>query len=110
MRCSGTGHSLRVTADPDPHPSRRRVLLAATEPARTLATAGGMAALLPLLRWAPRGEPHPVLVLPGLMASDLSTRVLRTWLARLGYPVVGWALGRNRGPILPRQSYCGPCG
>jgi pimeloyl-ACP methyl ester carboxylesterase len=39
-----------------------------------------------------------VLVLPGLLASDLSTRVLRTWLGRLGYPVVGWALGRNRGP------------
>jgi pimeloyl-ACP methyl ester carboxylesterase len=57
-----------------------------------------MAALLPLLRWAPRGEPHPVLVLPGLMASDLSTGVLRAWLERLGYPVVGWALGRNRGP------------
>ena len=73
-------------------------MLAATEPARTLATAGAMAALVPLLRWAPRGEPHPVLVLPGLMASDLSTRVLRTWLGRLGYPVVGWELGRNRGP------------
>jgi pimeloyl-ACP methyl ester carboxylesterase len=91
-----------VTADADPRPSgspgRRRALLAATEPARTLATAGSMAALLPLLRWAPRGEPHPVLVLPGLMASDLSTRILRAWLSRLGHPVVGWALGRNRGP------------
>jgi pimeloyl-ACP methyl ester carboxylesterase len=63
-----------------------------------LLTAGSVAAAVPLLRWAPRGEPHPVLVLPGLMASDLSTRVLRSWLARLGYPVVGWALGRNRGP------------
>ena len=39
-----------------------------------------------------------MLVLPGLMASDMSTRVLRAWLGRLGYPVVGWALGRNRGP------------
>jgi pimeloyl-ACP methyl ester carboxylesterase len=39
-----------------------------------------------------------VLVLPGLLASDLSTRFLRGWLGRLGYPVVGWALGRNRGP------------
>jgi pimeloyl-ACP methyl ester carboxylesterase len=78
--------------------SRRRVLLAATEPMRTLATAGSMAALPPLLRWAPRGEPHAVLVLPGLLASDLSTRVLRGWLGRLGYPVVGWELGRNRGP------------
>jgi pimeloyl-ACP methyl ester carboxylesterase len=87
-----------VTALPEPTSPRRRALLAATEPARTLATAGSMAALLPLLRWAPRGEPHPVLVLPGLMASDVSTRVLRAWLGRLGYPVFGWALGRNRGP------------
>jgi pimeloyl-ACP methyl ester carboxylesterase len=87
-----------VPASPAPHSARRRAVLAATEPARTLATAGAMAALVPLLRWAPRGEPHPVLVLPGLMASDLSTRVLRTWLGKLGYPVVGWDLGRNRGP------------
>jgi pimeloyl-ACP methyl ester carboxylesterase len=84
---------------PDPRAARRRaLLLAATEPARTLVSAGAMAAGLPLLRLAPRGEPHPVLVLPGLMASDLSTRVLRGWIGRLGHPVVGWALGRNRGP------------
>ena len=87
-------------ARPDPRAARRRALvLAATEPARTLLSAGGAAAAaLPLLRWAPRGEPHPVLVLPGLLASDVSTQVLRTWVGRLGYPVVGWALGRNRGP------------
>jgi pimeloyl-ACP methyl ester carboxylesterase len=84
---------------PDDHRSpRRAAVLAATEPARTLVSAGTLAAALPLLRWVPRGEPHPVLVLPGLMASDLSTRFLRAWLGRLGYPVVGWALGRNRGP------------
>ncbi len=77
---------------------RRTGLLAATEPVRALASAGAFAAGLPLLQLAPRGEPHPVLVLPGLMASDASTRVLRTWLRRLGYPVVGWELGRNRGP------------
>ena len=40
----------------------------------TLVSAGALAAGLPLLQRAPRGEPHPVLVLPGLMASDLSTR------------------------------------
>src|SRR3954454_3028603 len=88
-----------MDARPAPRIAQRRAMvLAATEPARTLMTAGTVAAAVPLLRWAPRGEPHPVLVLPGLMASDLSTRVLRTWLGRLGYPVVGWALGRNRGP------------
>lgn len=81
-----------------PPPRRRPGLLAATEPVRALASAGAFAAGLPLLQLAPRGEHHPVLVLPGLMASDASTRVLRTWLRRLGYPVVGWELGRNRGP------------
>jgi pimeloyl-ACP methyl ester carboxylesterase len=87
-----------VTAHAEQLLDRRRALLAATEPARTLVGAGALAASLPLLRRAPRGEPHPVLVLPGLLASDLSTRALRSWLRRLGYPVVGWALGRNRGP------------
>ena len=88
-----------MTARPDPRPAlRRAALLAVTEPVRTMASAGALAASIPVLRAAPRGEPHPVLVLPGLMASDLSTKALRGWIGRLGYPVVGWALGRNRGP------------
>ena len=87
-----------MTARPVPRSPRRRAVLAATEPARTLMSAGALAAGFPLLTRAPRGEPHPVLVLPGLMASDVSTQALRAWLRRLGYPVVGWALGRNRGP------------
>ena len=77
---------------------RRRGLLAATEPVRAMASAGALAAALPLLSLAPRGDQHPVLVLPGLGASDLSTGTLRRWLHALGYPVVGWELGRNRGP------------
>ncbi len=77
---------------------RRRTLLAATEPVRAAASAGALALAYPLLRGAPRGEPHGVLVLPGLLASDASTATLRRWLRGLGYPVVGWELGRNRGP------------
>jgi pimeloyl-ACP methyl ester carboxylesterase len=46
----------------------------------------------------PRGDGHPVLVLPGLLADDLSTRALRVVLRRLGYEVHGWGLGRNIGP------------
>ena len=93
---------------PDPRAARRRAMvLAATEPARTMMSAGTVAAALPMLRWAPRGDPHPVLVLPGLLASDVSTRVLRTWLGRLGYPVVGWSLGgiyaRRLARRAPRQ-------
>lgn len=53
---------------------------------------------LPWLRLAPRGDGHPVLVLPGLLASDRSTRPLRDFLTRLGYEVHGWGLGRNYGP------------
>ena len=46
----------------------------------------------------PRGDGHPVLVLPGLLADDVSTRTLRAVLRRLGYDVHGWGLGRNIGP------------
>ncbi|WP_346622743.1 alpha/beta hydrolase [Blastococcus montanus] len=73
-------------------------LLALTEPARALVSAGALAAGLPLLRLAPRGEPHPVVVLPGWLASDVSTRAIRRWIGSLGHPTVGWDLGRNHGP------------
>jgi pimeloyl-ACP methyl ester carboxylesterase len=58
----------------------------------------GLVAAYPLLRQAPRGDGHPVLVLPAFMASDLSTRVLRRFLRERGYAVHGWKLGRNTGP------------
>jgi pimeloyl-ACP methyl ester carboxylesterase len=61
---------------------------------------GEYAALMlswPFLRRLPRGDGHPVLVLPGFMASDLSTRPLRRVLKRLGYDAHGWGLGRNTG-------------
>jgi pimeloyl-ACP methyl ester carboxylesterase len=77
---------------------RADTLLALSEPARALVSAGALAAGSPLLRLAPRGEPHPVVVLPGWLASDVSTRSLRRRLGRLGYPTVGWDLGRNNGP------------
>jgi pimeloyl-ACP methyl ester carboxylesterase len=60
-----------------------------------------LAALLPaypFLARAPSGDGHPVLVLPGFMASDFSTRVLRRFLRDRGYAAHGWKLGRNVGP------------
>ncbi len=59
---------------------------------------GAFAASLPVLSQAPRGDGHPVLVLPGLIASDVSTRPLRSFLNNHGYRAHGWGLGRNLGP------------
>lgn len=47
---------------------------------------------------APRGQPHPVMVLPGLIASDRSTWPLRRFLELLGYHAYPWEEGFNRGP------------
>jgi len=51
-----------------------------------------------MLATSPRGDGHTVLVVPGLGASDVSTRPLRRFLRTLGYDVHGWGLGRNEGP------------
>ena len=59
--------------------------------------AASMAAA-PWLATAPRGDGHPVLVFPGFLATDFSTRPLRRLLAWLGHDVHGWGLGRNLRP------------
>lgn len=52
----------------------------------------------PFLASAPRGDGHPVVVLPGFGGSDGSTAVLRNYLQGLGYDAHPWGLGRNLGP------------
>ena len=64
---------------------------------RAIQELGAFVGALPLLSLAPRGDGHPVLVLPGLMASDVSTRPLRSFLGSKGYQVSGWQQGRNLG-------------
>jgi pimeloyl-ACP methyl ester carboxylesterase len=78
--------------------ARPNVGLFLTDFPRALGDYGMYVAAAPFLRRAPRGDGHPVLVLPGLMAADSSTRTLRGYLRRLGYHVHGWRLGRNVGP------------
>jgi hypothetical protein len=57
------------------------------------------AATMPMLRRSiSKGDGHPVLVLPGFMASDFSTTVLRRFLNKQGYTAHGWDQGRNLGP------------
>lgn len=52
----------------------------------------------PALMRAPCGDGHPVIVFPGLSASDGSTLPLRGYLQNLGYDVSGWNQGYNFGP------------
>ncbi len=57
-----------------------------------------LAAVSPWLRQLPRGDTHPVLVFPGLGASDFSTLPLRKLLDELGHVTVPWGQGFNFGP------------
>lgn len=52
----------------------------------------------PLLKNAPEGDGHAVIVFPGLGAGDLTTAPLRNFLSGLGYDTYGWDMGRNLGP------------
>lgn len=76
-----------------PPPSKALLLLEG----RAIYELGAFVASLPLLRLARRGDGHSVLILPGLVASDVSTRPLRTFLSNQGYVVSGWGQGRNYG-------------
>ena len=63
--------------------------------------AGELLTTLAMRRWLrrqPSGDGHPVLLLPGFLAGDLSTRPLRRFLRDLGYWAHRWKLGRNLGP------------
>jgi pimeloyl-ACP methyl ester carboxylesterase len=55
--------------------------------------------LAPLLLRAPKGDGHPVLTLPGFLASDLSMVPMRRYLRQLGYDTYAWKMGRNIGGV-----------
>lgn len=61
----------------------------------------GETALMPMafacIRSLPKGEGAPVLIIPGFMATDESTFLLRRWLKTLGYRPYGWKQGANLG-------------
>jgi hypothetical protein len=82
------------TGKPPSPPSR---LLLALE-SRAVFEWASFALTWPLLKRAPRGDGHPVMVLPGLVAGDSSTWPLRRFLEELGYTPYPWQLGFNFGP------------
>jgi pimeloyl-ACP methyl ester carboxylesterase len=79
-----------------PRPPSLRLGL--TEGIRGTLRMGTLPLAMPWLSLAPRGQAHGVLVLPGLLAGDPSTHVMRRYLHHLGHLAWGWRLGRNIGP------------
>lgn len=69
--------------------------LTATEPIRFLNETMSLFMLSPLLTTAPRGDGHPVMVLPGFATDDSMTWLLRNFLQHLRYEVFPLDLGWN---------------
>ena len=85
-----------TTVSRHPHVGPPRLLDSLLEP-RALFEAALLPASLPLLLQAPRGDGHPVLLLPGFLADEKSLIVLKLFLQSKGYDVHTWGLGRNLG-------------
>ncbi len=95
------GTQMKQVTDRDHEPLARQLppqSLFLAEPLRGALAFAGLPLAAPLLAAAPHGDGHGVLLLPGLMAGDLSTQPIRRFLALKGYDVRGWGLGRNFGP------------
>lgn len=52
----------------------------------------------PIQYISPKGDGHPVIVMPGLGTADTSTFFLRNFLSGVGYDARPWGMGRNMGP------------
>ena len=78
------------------HVGAPHVLTSLLEP-RGLLEMALLPASLPLLMNAPAGDGHPVLLVPGFMASESSLVALKLFLQNKGYDVHTWGLGRNMG-------------
>lgn len=93
MLKTGIGKRRRTDRGLQP-PSPWLMLLEARAPWELAA----LAAAGPWLRRAPAGDTHPVMVFPGLGASDLSTAPMRSLLDSLGHVSQPWRQGLNLGP------------
>jgi len=72
---------------------------------RSLIEFAASSSMMPILMRAPRGDGHPVLLLPGFLAGDSSTLFLRRFLKFKNYTAEGWQLGRNLGRDLGKGKH-----
>ena len=79
------------------------LLLALLEAPRALSEATSLIPAHAMLTGLDPGDGHAVLALPGFMASDRSTTVLRRYMLEWGYDASTWDLGRNLGVTRERD-------
>jgi pimeloyl-ACP methyl ester carboxylesterase len=75
-------------------PPARRLLVEAVSAVTPMPRRDGLAAL----RGAPRGDGHPVLLLPAFLRGERHMQPLERFLLARGYAVYDWGLGVNLGP------------
>jgi alpha/beta superfamily hydrolase len=81
-------------------PSRPSIFLAVTEAGRALTELGISYSYQSLNKEHQTAvDGHPVMILPGFMSTKASTKMLREHVAKLGYPVYDWGMGRNYGKM-----------
>ncbi|MEO1027974.1 MAG: alpha/beta hydrolase [Pseudomonadota bacterium] len=68
------------------------------EPFRAFWELSSVPAGAAILSFAPDGDGHPVLTLPGFLGGDGSMSVIRRYLRSKNYDPHPWLLGRNEGP------------
>ena len=95
MRRSNEGNQTPM-ATRQPHVGKPLLLHQLIEP-RALLEMAALPWSLPVLAYAPRGDGHPVLLLPGFMADEGTLVVLKLFLENRGYEVQTWGFGRNVG-------------
>jgi pimeloyl-ACP methyl ester carboxylesterase len=79
-----------------PHEGEPHLLHSLTE-WRALFELAALPWALPCLLGSPRGDGHPVLLLPGFMADEATLFALKWFLRNRGYEVQSWGFGRNVG-------------
>jgi pimeloyl-ACP methyl ester carboxylesterase len=72
-------------------------LLSLLEVPRALSEAATLIPARSMLKKLPKGDGHPVITLPGFLASGRSMRTVRKYLRIWGYDAQCWNLGRNLG-------------
>jgi len=90
---------MQVIMNKSPIIQRPSLLLLATEGLRSVYERASSVKFRKEFEPQVMGDEHPVLVVPGFLASELSTKPLRDFVQKIGYTSYDWSLGRNYGRI-----------